>query len=122
MVLMVALLGVAGATDVQADGQFGFTIGSGSSSIGAESFGSGADTGKFTLLLENFQQFALVLLCIGSCIAGLMFMIGKTEHANHVLIGAIVVCGGGFVVGLVKDALVGNTDVISEFSSTFKSE
>lgn len=60
---------------------------------------------QFETLFRTFQVFAGVLLLIGCVIAGIMFMTGKTSMAIMVFGGAVVIFGGSFLVGLVRDAL-----------------
>ena len=60
---------------------------------------------KFGNLAGSLQVFAGVLLLIGCVFAGIMFMTGKSQMAIMVFLGAAVVFGGAYVVGLIMGAL-----------------
>lgn len=61
--------------------------------------------GLWTML----QEFAGVLLLIGCVIAGIIWMFGKPSLAIGVLAGSVVIFGGPFLIGLIKDGLGGGT-------------
>lgn len=62
-------------------------------------------TTKFGNLAGSLQVFAGVLLLIGCVFAGVMFMSGKSHMAIMVFLGAAVVFGGAYIVGLIMGAL-----------------
>ncbi len=62
-------------------------------------------TTKFGNLAGSLQVFAGVLLLIGCVFAGIMFMTGKSQMAIMVFMGAAVVFGGAYIVGLIMGAL-----------------
>ena len=62
-------------------------------------------TAKFGNLAGSLQVFAGVLLLIGCVFAGIMFMTGKSQMAIMVFLGAAVVFGGAYIVGLIMGAL-----------------
>ena len=62
-------------------------------------------TTKFGNLAGSLQVFAGVLLLIGCVFAGIMFMTGKSQMAIMVFLGAAVVFGGAYIVGLIMGSL-----------------
>ena len=62
-------------------------------------------TTKFGTLAGSLQVFAGVLLLIGCVFAGIMFMSGKSQMAIMVFLGAAVVFGGAYIVGLIMGSL-----------------
>lgn len=65
---------------------------------------SGSAEGEFKKLYQNIRSFAGFLLIIGTVLAGILFVTGKTTMAMAVFIGAVIVYGGAFVIQLVNDS------------------
>lgn len=67
---------------------------------------SSESTQQFQNWKQTIQKFAGILLLIACVLAGIMYAAGKKDFAMAVFIGAFVIYGGQYLLGVVAE--VGN--------------
>ena len=63
-----------------------------------------AAVSEFSELFRKVRTFAGILLLIAVVVAGILFVAGKQNAAILVFVGAVIVFGGAYVIGLVNGA------------------
>lgn len=79
--------------------------GDGASSDGEVWTDSQEAVDRFESLYKTLQVFGGVLLLVGCVICGILFTSGRTTSAIFLFGGTVVIFGGAFLVGLVRDSL-----------------
>jgi hypothetical protein len=82
--------------------------GSGINEVGGENYDAEEASQNFYSLFQTFQKFAGILLLIGTVLAGIMFITGKSNMAIMVFGGAVVVFGGSWIIGLIMEGVGGD--------------
>jgi hypothetical protein len=103
---LTSVFAFSNITAVESHAQSG--KGQGINEVGGENYDADQASENFYSLFQTFQKFAGILLLIGTVLAGIMFITGKSNMAIMVFGGAVVVFGGSWIIGLIMEGVGGD--------------